>query len=131
MMPVAMCPPDVYRTEQRTNMRYGEAYTPNPFLQKIDNLFEWIFSIPQKLEKLKPVHRQIVLSDRMVIAQSNHISSEEVELLLTDPNPLVRIELAWNEVIPEEVLIKLIKDRNSSVSNIAKSRLASLLKLAI
>ena len=61
----------------------------------------------------------------MVLAQSNHISSEEVEILLSDPNPLVRIELAWNEVITEEALVKLIRDRNSSVSNIAKSRLAS------
>ena len=131
MMPVAMCPPSEYKTEQRANTRIGVEYSPSPFLKKIDDMIEWFCSIPSQIEEqLKPKTRQIVLIDRMNMAQSFKLSSEEAELLLSDPNPLVRIELAWNEVITEEILIRLLKDRNSSVSSIAKIRLASLLNLA-
>ena len=133
-MPAAVCPPhdsDLRNRGYGSGVQIGAHDTTSPFLKKIDDLFDWVIRLPETITKLnKPVKKQIVLTDRMNLAQNQSISREEMELLSKDPNPLVRIELAWNESIPEGVLIQLLKDRNSSVSNIAKVRLKSLLKLA-
>lgn len=135
-MPVAMCPPndwhnnDPVPAQYRTGVRM-EGYKPSPFLKKIDDLIELIASLPSKIMNPPKVQRHILLSDRMNMAQNLKITREEMELLLVDRNPLVRIELAWNESVPEALLIQLVKDRNSAVSKIAKLRLSTMLNLAV
>lgn len=86
-------------------------------------------ALPEILKPDRPGKSQIVLADRMKLAQSPGITDLEMTILLQDPNPLVRMELAWNDSVDELTLVKLLKDRNSSVSNIARVRLSSLLQL--
>lgn len=135
-LPVAVCPPhsESWNTrDYRTAIRLDSKHETSPFLKKIDRFIERIMgclmALPEILKPDRPGKSQIVLADRMKLAQSPGITDLEMTILLQDPNPLVRMELAWNDSVDELTLVKLLKDRNSSVSNIARVRLSSLLQL--
>ena len=61
--------------------------------------------------------------DRMLVAQQRDLSPEQIQSLINDPSPLVRMELAWNKSLSPDVLRKLIRDPDHTVSTIARRRL--------
>lgn len=141
-LPVAVCPPHSESWNTRdysTSIRLDRKNEISPFLTMIDRLIDLVIKrtwreirgLEERLKPQRPGKSQIVLADRMKLAQSPAITNLEITVLLEDPNPLVRMELAWNDSIDETALIKLLRDRNSSVSNIARVRLSSLLQLTL
>lgn len=54
------------------------------------------------------------------------MSRQEIEELLADPNPLVRMELAWNDSVPVRALQILEQDEEPVVSEVARLRLRQM-----
>lgn len=66
--------------------------------------------------------RTAPLEERMRDARNKALSDEEVEVLLNDPNPMVRLELVHNDTISGEVLERLKHDPDVTVSTIARRK---------
>lgn len=69
---------------------------------------------------------RVILGRRLQEAQGQVMSSQELEELLADPNPLVRMELAWNESVPVHVLRILEQDEEPVVCEVARLRLRQM-----
>ena len=61
--------------------------------------------------------------DRVEMAQRLDLTPAQIKCFINDPSPLVRMELAWNRSISQEVLRKLIRDPDHTVSSVARRRL--------
>ena len=61
--------------------------------------------------------------NKILLAQKSNLSKQEIQAILNDSNPTVRLELAWNKSIDQETLRKLIRDSDRTVSAVARRRL--------
>jgi hypothetical protein len=66
--------------------------------------------------------RTTPLEQRMKDARTGTLSEEEIEILLKDPNPLVRMELVHNDTISGDILERLKHDPDVTVSTIARRK---------
>lgn len=62
-------------------------------------------------------------TDRVKLAQKRNPTKQEILILMSDRNPLVRLELAWNRTVSTETLRSLIRDPDRTVSAVARRRL--------
>lgn len=61
--------------------------------------------------------------DRIKLAQNPNLTEEQIQIVLNDPSPIVRLELAWNTSVSQDILRKLIRDKDRTVSTVARRRL--------
>ncbi|MBZ0186802.1 MAG: hypothetical protein K8F91_11190 [Candidatus Obscuribacterales bacterium] len=125
--PVSIRPPEQWQ-DNSINARYKKhgLEKDNPlvlFLSAIDNSIEsTAIGIASLTNRMRRRSRKI-LGKRIQEARRQYLRPEKIEELMQDPNPLVRMELAWNQTISKRVLLRLRKDEDSLVSEVAKIRL--------
>lgn len=66
--------------------------------------------------------RTATLEERMADARKPNLTMEEVETLLNDSSPLVRMELVHNSTISGDTLERLKSDPDVTVSTIARRK---------
>ncbi len=66
------------------------------------------------------------MEERMQDARTSRLTEERASELLSDPNPLIRLELAFNDTISGEILEQLKHDPDVTVSTVARRRLMLL-----
>lgn len=66
---------------------------------------------------------QISGENKILLAQKQNLTEEEVTAILNDSNPTIRLELAWNKSISQQTLRRLIRDQDRTVSAVARRRL--------
>ena len=120
--PFMMRPPE---EETRTYRKPGEE-PPKPPLEVIKLLIKQTWEsvwAPLTGKVKKQVERRTApLEERLHDARNAVLSDDEVEVLLNDPNPMVRLELVHNDTISGEVLERLKHDPDVTVSTIARRK---------
>ncbi|MBX9691144.1 MAG: hypothetical protein K2Z81_02100 [Cyanobacteria bacterium] len=66
------------------------------------------------------------LPKRIELARSDQVSPRDLLELVQDPNPLVRMEVAWNRSATYSILLRLRHDKDATVANVARRRLMSI-----
>ncbi|MGD9685040.1 MAG: hypothetical protein AB7W16_28060 [Candidatus Obscuribacterales bacterium] len=91
----------------------------SPFFRKAGNSVEKMAGRGQDIAQtwLTP------LPERLSAARSDSLDPRLLDRLVHDPEAVVRLELAWNENVPEDVLYKLRHDADATVSGVARRRL--------
>ncbi|MCA9803680.1 MAG: hypothetical protein KC777_17030 [Cyanobacteria bacterium HKST-UBA02] len=128
--PVSVHPPEHWQHDH-TERKYQRLDEGDGSLLA-DSLATLAGSIDRLLGSLSRAYRRwrrtsrVILGRRLQDAQSHAMSRQEIEELLADPNPLVRMELAWNDSVPVRVLQILEKDDEPVVSEVARLRLRQM-----
>lgn len=110
--------------ESRTNRELDEERKPLLFVLKALVMQTWTSILTPLTGKIKKQldHRTAPLEVRMNEARTSKLTQSEIELLLKDPSPLVRMELVHNDTISGEVLERLKHDPDATVSMIARRK---------
>lgn len=124
---MSLCP-FIFKDPESTS--YGNDSSARPIFGDSQNVFDSISigfgkasGYTKKLLN-RMSHRFFVSKlDRVKLAQKPNLSDEQVEIILKDPSPIVRLELAWNTTVSHEILRLLIRDKDPTVSNVARRRL--------
>ncbi len=66
------------------------------------------------------------LPKRMEMARSEDVSTRDLLELVQDPNPMVRMEVAWNRSATYSILLRLRQDKDTTVANVARRRLMAI-----
>lgn len=128
--PVSVHPPEHWQNDHNESQYRPLEERGGSLL--IDSLAALARAIDKTVASLGRAYRRwrrtsrVILGRRLQEAQGQAMSSQELEELLADPNPLVRMELAWNESVPVRVLRILEQDEEPVVCEVARLRLRQM-----
>ncbi len=89
--------------------------------------FSRLWSSASETAKTEIELRTLPLERRLQLAKSAQLTESELEHLLADPNPMVRLELVHNATITGETLELLKSDADGTVADNARRRQMQLL----
>ncbi len=123
--PMGARPPE----EQRHNRDYDEER--KPVLQLLALYFQQKFSFlwrtASTTAKTEIELRTLPLEKRLQLAKSPKLTETEIEHLIADPSPVVRLELVHNATINGATLELLKTDKDSNVADTARKKQMQLL----
>lgn len=123
--PMGARPPE----EQRHNDAYDEGRKPvlQMLVLYLQQKFSWLWKTAATTAKTEIELRTLPLEKRLALAKSAQITETELEHLLKDPSPMVRLELVHNATITGEILEILKSDEDGTVADNARRKQMQLL----
>ncbi|MDZ4833203.1 MAG: hypothetical protein SGJ27_05315 [Candidatus Melainabacteria bacterium] len=115
------------------DVRHNKDYDEDrkPVLQMLglyfQQRFSWLWSNATTKAKDEIELRTLPLDKRVLLAKSPQITPKEIEHLLNDASPMVRLELVHNATMNGEILKLLKTDSDGSVADAARRRQMELL----
>lgn len=123
--PMGARPPE----EQRHNSDYDEQR--KPVLHLLALYFQQKFSFFMKKASTTAKNeielRTLPLEKRLQLAKSPKLTEAQLEHLIADPSPMVRLELVHNATITGEILELLKTDKDGTVADSARKKQMQLL----
>jgi len=119
-------PPEEERIKRRKPGEEEDTRTPMQLLvafvkQTMDSIRSTLTGRTGEVQK-QVARRSLPLEERMKQARTKQLTESELEALLNDPSPLVRVELVHNDTISGDALEILKRDPDVTVSTIARRK---------